>query len=269
MNWLTYTRGQLLLSQQVFWKRLGVALVGTLLPLGFGVFGSLNARGRTSVEGIPGEEFMLTGFVGFALFFVMYNLVNSTTSRRDALVYKRLRSTSLPDSAIFAGEATSASVPSLAVVAVLIGYGIVYLKLPAPADAPLLLLGIVLAAAAFALLAIALSGILPSAEMSMWIITPIMVVLLMLSGIMIPLSEMPTALAQFSQFTPLTATVQIIRTAWTGQNFGSIIGAGAHPAVGFVSAFRECSGPVGILVGWSALSIALGRRLFRWDPRRR
>ena len=60
MNWIGYTTAQLRLSQQVYWKRIGVALSGTLVPLGLGMFMPLAfaraGRIKNGVRALPGVD---------------------------------------------------------------------------------------------------------------------------------------------------------------------------------------------------------------------
>jgi ABC-2 type transport system permease protein len=269
MTWIEFTIAQFRLSQKVFWKRIGFALTGAVLPLGLGIFLSQEAKQQAPIHGAPADLYIVTGVLGFALFFVVYNLVNAVTARRDALLYKRLRGTALPDSSIFVGEGLSASIVSCGVAVLLIGYAMAMLHSGAPRNIPLLVLGLILGAAMFAMLAIGASGMLPNAELSTWIVTPVMVVLMMCSGIFVPLSSLPGPLAQTAVYLPLSPVVSIIRTGFLGHDFASdpTVDHIAGP-VGFGEAFHVCLGPIGIVLAWTALGLWFAKRRFRWDPKR-
>lgn len=269
MNWLRYAISQFQLSQLVFWKRIGFALTGSVLPLGLGALVSVNVRGGAPMNGTRPELFVLTGFIAFGMFFIVYNVVNSVTSRRDALIYKRLRSTPLPDSAIFVGEALAAAVISWGVTLLLVVFGALAFDSGLPRNVPLLLVGMLCGSAMFTLLAVGVSGILPSAETSVWIVTPVMVLLMTTSGIFLPLSSLPAALRPVAEFLPLSPLVDVVRTAYLGQDFatGQLVAHGA-PAIGFVRSFQVCAAPIGVLLGWAAVGLLMAQKLFRWDPRR-
>lgn len=272
MNWIGYTMAQFRLSQRVYWNRIGIALSGTLVPLGLGMFIPLQLSYTGQIDGAPARLYALTGFLAFALFFTVYNLVNAVTSRRDALIYKRLRTTPLPDTSIFVGEGAAAALPSIAVAAVLVGFGIAILHSGAPNNIPLLILGLLLGSVMFTMLAIGISGILPRAETSMWIVTPVMVLFMLGSGIFAPLANLPGPLGEVSAYLPMSPLVSVLRTAYLGQDYAShnallhVVAAGRH--VGFLGAFRASLGALSIMVAWTAVSFALARKLFRWDPRR-
>ncbi|SEO66263.1 ABC transporter permease [Amycolatopsis saalfeldensis] len=272
MTWLGYARAQFLLSQQVYWKRIGIALTGTLVPLVLGGFMPFQLRHGPAVDGAPAGMYALTGFLAFALFFTVYTLVNAVTSRRDALVYKRLRAASLPDSAIFAGEGAAASLPGLIVAVLLIVFGLVALDAGAPANPLLLVVGLVLGVAMFALLAVGISGILPSADTSMWIVTPVMVLFMFCSGIYAPLSSLPGPLADAAVYLPMAPVVSIVRTAYLGADFAghnAIMGlSGAGAPLGFAGQVQACIGPLCVTVAWAVIGLSLARKFFRWDPKR-
>ncbi|SEK89416.1 ABC transporter permease [Streptacidiphilus jiangxiensis] len=250
MTWLTYAAAQFRLSQQVYWKRIGIALTGTALPLGLGAFLPLQAR-HTVISRMPGSLYVLTGLMAFALFFTVYNLVNAVTSRRDALIYKRLRASALPDSSIFAGEALAAAIPSCVVASLLMVYGAVFLGSGAPHDIALLVLGILLGSAMFTMLAIGVSGVLPGADTAMWIVTPAMVVSMFCSGVYSPVSQLPAFLRLVAPYLPMTPVVRVVRTAYLGQE-----------------SLPTDLGDLGVMLAWTVIGFALARRLFRWDPRR-
>ncbi|MBV9163693.1 MAG: ABC transporter permease [Pseudonocardiales bacterium] len=272
MNWIGYTTAQFRLSQRVYWNRIGIALSGTLVPLGLGIFIPLQLSHAGQIDGTPAGLYALTGFLAFTLFFTVYNLVNAVTSRRDALIYKRLRTSPLPDTSIFAGEGAAAALPSIVVAVVLIGFGIVILHSGAPNNIPLLILGLLLGSVMFTMLAIGISGMLPRAETSMWIVTPVMVLFMLCSGIFAPLANLPGPLGEVAAYLPMSPLVSVLRTAYLGQDYAShdallhAVAVGRH--VDFLGAFRASLGALSIMVAWTAVSFALARKLFRWDPRR-
>jgi ABC-2 type transport system permease protein len=272
MTWLSYARAQFLLSQRVYWKRIGIALTGTLVPLVLGGFMPFQLRHGAAVDGAPAGVYALTGFLAFALFFTVYTLVNAVTSRRDALVYKRLRAASLPDSAIFAGEGAAASLPGLVVAVVLIAFGVVVLGAGAPANPLLLVIGLLLGVAMFAMIAVGISGILPSADTSMWIVTPVMVLFMFCSGIYAPLKSLPGPLADVAVYLPMAPVVSIVRTAYLGADFsshGAIMGLrGAGAPLDFVGQLQACVGPLCVTVAWAVIGLSFARKYFRWDPKR-
>ncbi|KOU02367.1 hypothetical protein ADK86_10920 [Streptomyces sp. NRRL F-5755] len=269
MNWLRFTFSQFLLSQRVYWRDLGFALTGALLPLGLGLAFPISQHGKGDIAGFDAGVYLLPGFLGFVLLWIVYNVINSAAGRRDRLVYKRLRGTPLPDTAILTGEAASGSVTSVLQVIVLLVVGVIAIDAPAPSNPLLLVLGVLLGALTFSLLAIGLSGLLPSGEVSTWIVTPVILLMMMTSGVAMPVSELPSWAQHVAPYLPSSPVVEIVRTAWLGHDFASDpTTAGITAQVGFAESFHACAQPVGILCAWAGLSFSMGKRFFRWDPRR-
>ncbi|MFD0344889.1 hypothetical protein ACFQ0M_00070 [Kitasatospora aburaviensis] len=96
MNWLRLTSSQFLLSQRVYWRDLGFALTGALLPLGLSLAYSISRHGKGEIAGYDAGVYLLPGFTGFVLLWIVYNVINSAASRRDKLIYKRLRGQHCP-----------------------------------------------------------------------------------------------------------------------------------------------------------------------------
>ncbi|KPI02541.1 MULTISPECIES: ABC transporter permease [unclassified Streptomyces] len=266
--WFRYTFAQFRLSQRVYWKQFGFALTAVIVPLGLGIAYPMSMHGKKLIAGIDAGQYALVGFIGFVLLWIVYNLINSAASRRDALIYKRLRGTALPDTSIFAGEALSGSVVSLAEVVVLIAAGCALMGSSGPENVPLFLIAVVLGAAMFAMVAIGVSGLLPNAEVSTWIVTPFMMLMMLGSGVTMPLSALPEILRTPAEYLPLTPVVEILRTAYFGRDFATDSAGPAVPDhIGFLDAFQACSTQVGIMCAWTAIGLALAQKYFRWDPR--
>ncbi|MGV8871268.1 MAG: ABC transporter permease [Rhodococcus sp. (in: high G+C Gram-positive bacteria)] len=271
MNWITATIAQFCLSQTVYFKRVGLAMSATVVPLGLGVALPWESRDKAPISGAPADAYILSGFIAFALFFGVYTLVNSMTSRRDALLYKRLRTTAMPDTSILAGEALSSTLPTVVVSTILTVFGVAVLGTGLPLNLPMLVVGILAGAAMFALLAVGLAGVLPKAETAMWVVTPIMVVFMVCSGIYLPLSALPGAIGEIAMWLPMSPVVSVVRTAYLGQDYAThaaLLGSGGHPHLGFVQVLSACSVPLITIACWGGLGVVLARRLFRWDPRR-
>lgn len=269
MSWFRYTWSQFLLSQRVLWRELGFALTGALLPLGLGIAYPVSQHGKGMIAGLDAGVYLLPGFMAFLLFWIIYNVINSAASRREALIYKRLRGTPLPDSAILTGEALSGSVTSLAQVVVLLVVGMVALDAPAPRNVPLFVLGVVLGALMFAILAIGVSGVLPSAEVSTWIVTPFIFLMMFGSGLFTPLSDLPAWVRGPAQYLPSSPVVGILKTAYLGRDFASDPTSAQVPVpVDFLQSFHVSAPALGLLCAWTGIGFALGKRFFRWDPRR-
>ncbi|MEU4697635.1 ABC transporter permease [Nonomuraea dietziae] len=191
------------------------------------------------------ESFILTGMPGVLLAFAVFmNLVNSFTARREELVLKRLRGGQGSAVAIFGGAGLAALAAFILQVALLVvwidrtGGGL-------PENVPMMLVAAVLGVAVFGLLAAAFSGITPNAELAQVAVLPVLIVALVGSPLVIPLSEMPFAV----RLVPTTPIVEMMRMGYGGGSW-----AAALPWIG-------------ALLAWLVVAGLLAKWLFRWDPR--
>ncbi|MEV4161675.1 ABC transporter permease [Nonomuraea dietziae] len=191
------------------------------------------------------ESFILTGMPGVLLAFAVFmNLVNSFTARREELVLKRLRGGQGSAVAIFGG----AGLAALAVFVLQVALLVVWIDRTGgglPENVPMMLVAAVLGVAVFALLAAAFSGITPNAELAQVAVLPVLIVAMVGSPLIIPLSEMPFAV----RLVPTTPIVEMMRMGYGGGSW-----AAALPWIG-------------VLLAWLVVAGLLAKWLFRWDPR--
>ncbi|WP_051301530.1 ABC transporter permease [Actinomadura rifamycini] len=218
------------------------------------------------IDGVDGALLQGTGHLAFFLIFAVFmNLVNVFTARREDLTLKRLRGTALSDAEIRGGSvltATAAYAAQALLLLVVLGaaFGGRF-----PADPLLLLVGLAGGVTVFALLAFAVSGLTPNAELAQLTVLPIMFGCMAGGGVMFPLDALPDALAAACRWLPLTPVVEITRTAYFGQDFA---GASEHAAVGFAGGWAACLQSFAALAVWAALGAEAAKRWFRWEPRR-
>ncbi|SDG54525.1 ABC-2 type transport system permease protein [Sinosporangium album] len=234
-----------------------------LLPLLIGWMYTTLAP-EQSIEGVPADLFILTGLSGMMLGFVVFvNLVNSFTARREELVLKRLRGGQSSSVAIFGGAGLSAFA-LYAFQTVLLSVWISRLGDGGmPSNIPLMLLTGVLGVAVFALIAAAFSGITRNAELAQISVLPVLLVVIIGSPVMGPLSVFPEPLQIVSKLIPTTPVTEIMRTAYLGRDF---IGDGGGTLT-VAEQWIEALPSLGVLVVWVGVAALLARWLFRWDPR--
>ncbi|GLH98686.1 ABC transporter permease [Phytohabitans aurantiacus] len=222
-----------------------------------------------AVSGVPVDRgelstmaFLVTAMLAFVLLSaVYYNLVTAYVSRREELVLKRLRAGELTDAEILAGVASPAVAVALAQSVLFVAAGAVFLGLPAPVNAPLLLLGVVGGVVVFVLLAAASSVFTRTTELAQITTLPILLGCLFGSGLMVPLEELPDPVAAALRALPLSPVVELMRLGWVGT-------AGERAPEDFAGAFGPAAVPVLVLVAWLAAGAMAIRYRFRWEPRR-
>ncbi|MEV1051410.1 ABC transporter permease [Streptomyces sp. NPDC059017] len=201
-------------------------------------------------HGLNPGPLMVSTATGILLIFSLYSSVTGLyVARREELVLKRLRTGEVSDPVILAGGAsmfiTIAVVQILGVAAALSAMYGVAPRQPLAAMAALLT-GVALMTA----MAAATAALCKNIESVMVATLPAIFVLPMISGIYIPREVLPDAAADVLLFAPLSPTIDLVRSGWTGE-LSVLQGVGR-----FVLA-----------LAWAALFAAIAARRFRWEPR--
>ncbi len=234
-----------------------VALFNSLaLPLVMGVilFG-------IGPEGAPMGVLFPVMVTGTAILFVVYyTLVTAVVARRESLLLKRLRSGEASDATILAGVALPFVLVTCAqfVVAAALARALFDVSLsPLTAVAAL---GVLLATVAFATLAVASTPFTRTVEHAQITTLPIIMIPLVFSGMMLPLTMMPDALRTVAELLPLTPIVELLHLGFASVTVdGEAVSAGA----GLLASVR----PLLVLIGWAVLGFFVASRRMRWEPR--
>ncbi|MCG5220975.1 ABC transporter permease [Streptosporangium sp. KLBMP 9127] len=234
-----------------------------LLPLIMGWLFTVTLGGE-QLAGVSMTLFVLTGLPGVMLGFAVFvHLVITFTARREELVLKRLRGGQASPVGILGGSALGALAIWVFQVVLVVFWTNRMEDDGLPGNVPLLLLGGLLGVAVFALLAAAVSGITRSAELAQVAVLPVVLLIMVASPVLMPLSAMPAAIRVVAEVVPVTPVIEIMRTAYVGRDFfdygGQVMGMGEQ----WVAALPS----IGILLVWIAVGTLLARWLFRWDPR--
>jgi ABC-2 type transport system permease protein len=191
---------------------------------------------------------------------VYYNLAAAYTGRREERVLKRLRTGELTDLEILAGTAVPSLVIAwlqiLAAVAIALALG----ELDMPVNPLLVVLAVVAGSVVFPLLAALSSAVTRTVEMAQVTTAPLLIVPLLLSGLFLPIPDMPPGLSHISQVMPLTPVVDLMRLGLLGidQGGGTVSAAGT---------FAAALPSLAVAAGWMVLGHWATRRWFRWEPR--
>ena len=222
------------------------AVAVSLLPLALLAFGS----GRAATTSAIANALLMA-----ALFPVYYNILSLTVTRRDELVLKRLRTGEARDREILA----SIALPGLAVMAVVVVLTValaLVLSDQAPVNAPLIAVTAVLLGATFSALAVWTAAWTRNAEAAQ--LTSMPVIALAVVGSVRPV--LPESWRQWVDLTPGGALDQLVRLAWYGENENGA-------TLDLLGSTLAATGPVLVLLAWTAISVTLVRRGMRWEPR--
>ena len=198
---------------------------------------------------------VVTSLVGATLILVVYyNLVTAVVSRREELVLKRLRTGELGDAEVLTGVVAPAV--AIAWAQVLLGAiaAATVFGLPRPAAPLLAVVAVLGGTVVFVLLALASAAVTRTVHLAELVTSPVLVASLALSGVMLPVEQLPVPLAQVAQLLPLTPVISLLRLGLSP--------AAGDPGVGGVLF------PLLVLGAWIVGGLLLTRRHFGWEPRR-
>lgn len=190
-------------------------------------------------------DFLLPGVIALAVMSsAMVSLGISTGFERTYHVLKRLGATPLGRGRLVAAKALTVVVVEAVQSAVLVAVAVALGWSPGGADWLVVTAAIVLGTLAFAGIGLLMAGRLRG-ELNLAAQNGLYLVLLLLSGMVVPSDELPTGLATPASMLPSTALADAVRAAAAG---GAV-----DPRVWLV------------LTGWSLAMPLLAARLFRWD----
>jgi ABC-2 type transport system permease protein len=241
-------------DQKTFWRNPGAVFFTVLLPLVFllifeTIFGddTLEELGglRTSTYYIPA---ILTLAVVSA---TLQSVAIRVTTDRENGILKRGRGTPLPSWVFFAGRVGNAIVISLLMLVVVPALGALLYDVKIPWEhLPAVLVTLVVGAASFCCLGIALTAVITSEDAAPAITNITVLPLYFLSGVFIPETEIPDGVLHVANLFPIRHFFEAFFAAWDPLTEGS----------GFEW------GHLAVVAGWGALGLVLAIRYFRWTP---
>ena len=228
--------------------RRGEALLITfVIPVGvLLVFSAFDTSGGTAA-GQPVDR-LLPGSISLAIIAAsLVSLAISTAFERQYGVIKRLGGSPAGTSVVVTAKTLSVVVVEAVQVVLLVGLATLVLGWTAGPGASLPLVGAAFVAGtvAFAGLGLLMAGTL-RAEATLALANLLFLLSLVLGGIVVPLTRMPSAVASVAEVLPPAALTRTLA-----------IGLGSSPG--------DATEPLVILAGWAVLFAVLAARLFRWD----
>jgi ABC-2 type transport system permease protein len=188
---------------KAFWRNPLRAFSTFALPLMFLViFTSLLGNGREHVGGVWIKEstYYVAAMATFAVVQACYsNVAAAVTAQREAGILKRIDGIPLPKPSFMGGRILHSLLIAVMLVAITVGFGRVFYGANVPSGIALVhfLVMLVIGAASFCALGLALTALIPNADAAMPIIQLTILPLLFLSGVFIPFSESTPAWLQW------------------------------------------------------------------------
>jgi len=248
------TLHQMRYVNKAFWRNPASAFFTFVFPLMFLViFTALLGNGTVSVGGreVDQSTYYVAAMAAFAVITACYNNISiGLTFQRDAGVLKRTNGTPLPATAYIAARVLHALLVSLLLVAITVAFGRLFYSADVPTGATLarFLVMVVVGAAAFCALGIAITAVIPNADAATPIVNATILPLLFLSGIFIPLGDdAPTWITWTARIFPVKHFADGMQASFVGTTF--------HWSDVLI---------VGL---WGVAGLILAVRYFGWEPR--
>jgi ABC-2 type transport system permease protein len=254
MNALALTATQVRYVNKAFWRNPASAFFTFAFPLMFLViFTSLlgNDSVQIGLRTVNTSTYYVASMAAFAVITACYtNVATTITFQRDAGVLKRTNGTPLPAGSFLGARMVHALLVSVLLVVLTTVFGRAFYNADVPTGITLLrfLVVLMVGAAAFCALGLAITAVIPNADASLAIVNATILPLLFLSGIFIP----------FGNGTP--AWVEWIARIFPVKHFADGMQAGY---LGTAFSWTD----VLVVAAWGLAGMLLAIRFFSWEPR--
>jgi ABC-2 type transport system permease protein len=242
-------------TNKAFWRNPASAFFTFAFPLMFLViFTALLGNGTVLLGGrnVSQATYYVAAMAAFSVITACYtNIAISVSFQRDLGILKRTRGTPLPAAAYLTGRVIHAMIVAILLVILCAAFGKAFYHADVPSGVTLLKFAVILVvgAASFAALGLAVTAVIPNADASPAVVNASILPLLFLSGIFIPLGDNSPAWIR-----------------WVGRIFPV-----RHFADGMSAGFLGLTfkwSDVLIVAAWGVAGLILAARFFSWEPRR-
>ena len=255
MTTLALALTQVRYVNKAFWRNPASAFFTFAFPLMFLViFTSLLGHYQVNLgtRTVSSSTYYVAAMASFALITACFNNIAITVSfQRDAGVLKRTNGTPLPAGAFLGARVLHAAAVAVVLVALTAAFGAAAYGAHVPTGTTLVrfLVMLLVGAAAFCALGLAITAAIPNADASAAIVNATILPLLFLSGIFIP----------FGAATPAWIL-------WVARIFPVKYFADGMQAGFLGTAFHWTD--VAVVAAWGLAGLVLAARFFTWEPRR-
>lgn len=243
-------------DQKTFWRNPASVFFTVLFPvLLLLIFATVFGGQTVDVRGgIKTTTYYVPAIITLSVISAtMQSLAMSLTIAREDGRLKRGRGTPMPAWVFVAGRIGNAIVVSLLMLALLAAIGGIFYGVEIPWDRlPGIVLTLIVGAASFCCLGIALTALIPSQDAAAPVVNAILLPLYFLSGVFIPDDQLPSGVIHFADAFPIRHFFEAF--------FGAYV-----PAGGGGSAVEW--GNLAIVAIWGIAALLFAVRFFRWTPR--
>jgi len=238
-------------EQRLFWRNREAAIFTFLLPiLFFLMFGAI--YGDSTIDSrYRGAQYLEAGMIGYGVASTAFaGLAITTVVRRESGVLKRIRSTPLPPATYLGAVLASTLVVFAIQTALIVALGRVLFDVGLPRRPLSLALALLLGAATFAALGLAITAVVRSAEGASAVINVVYLPMAIISGTFFATGGYPGFLRAIADVLPLTYFTRLARG----------IMLDGRP-------IWHQPGAVGAVLAWGFVGAVAAVRGFRWEPR--
>jgi ABC-2 type transport system permease protein len=251
---LTLVAHQLRYDQKAFWRNPAAVFFTVMFPVVVFLILAVVFDGSTvNVDGgIEATTYYVPAIMALSVISAtMQTLAMTLVIAREDGRLKRGRGTPMPAWVFIAGRIGNSIVVTVLMLALLAAIGGLLYSVPFPWERlPEMLVTLVIGAACFCCLGIALTAAIPSQDAAAAIVNALLLPLYFLSGIFIPEDELPSGVIDFANHFPVRPFFEAFFQAYV---------PGTGPAI----AWHEL-----LVVGiWGVAGLLLAIRFFRWTPR--
>jgi ABC-2 type transport system permease protein len=245
--------GHELLGQlRLYWRSRELAFFTFALPLiFFALLGSVYGGDRIKEEGnVRAADYLLAGMLGYGAVATGFaGLAIMLVIRRESGILKRLRATPLPATTFVVALLGTTLLAFAAQAVVMVVLGRVFFDTHVD-NAISLALALLLGAAAFTALGLALTTVIRSAEGSSAVVNAIYLPISFISGAFFSAHSFPDVLRAIADVLPLAYVIRLVRDiALRDQQIW------------------DRPGDVAVILAWGLAGAIIAVRRFRWEPR--
>ena len=245
---------QLRYDQKAFWRNPAAVFFTVAFPVVLLlIFATVFGDERVDVNGgIPTTAYYVPAIITLAVISAtMQSLAMSLVIAREDGRLKRGRGTPMPPWVFIAGRIGNSIVVALLMLALIAAIGELLYDVSIPwSRLPAILATLVIGAAAFCCLGIALTAVIPSQDAAAPIVNALLLPLYFLSGVFIPEDQLPSGVIHFADAFPVRHFFEAFFSAYVPS------GNGIEWA------------NLAVLAAWGVVGLLLATRFFRWAPRR-
>jgi ABC-2 type transport system permease protein len=239
-------------ANRAFWRNPAAAFFTLFLPVFFlVVFSALFGNEPLDINGhqVSSATFTMIGIITFSVVSACYtNLAISVTTARETGFLKRVRGTPIPRWTFLSGRILQTVVVALVLVVICFAFGALayHVKVPV-ATLPALVITLIIGAAAFAALGLAVTTLVPNSDAAPAVVNFSVFPFFFVSNVFIPISNPPQWLSILTHIFPIGPFNEAIKTAVvpplgsTGFNGGDLLILAIWGVGGALIAFRSFS----------------------------